>query len=343
MAREKSKKYTGVYLNRLQDGDISYSVSFKDKHNKMQRKSIGKKSEGITERYANNKRIEILNLIRHGEDPLAHKKKPKFIFEAIWNFYVENKALSNAIRKDYQGRWAKHMRQDFQIDVTMQKLINFRQRLQAAKKPLSERSIDMMIGMIGSAITYWNSRQENNFKVHNCVTDLRAYDRDHVTKKEKKTRKVQRDRFLTNREIQHLKDTVKALDPDLELYVAVALSTGARLGAIMNIQVKDISDNKITMIDQKDGDERYTAYLNPEAKILVEDRIKNLQPNDFLFKLSKTSLQKRLQRVLNKLFNNGLEADDRVNRVVGVLEISCQTDRILYSKGMTDEREVRFQ
>ena len=316
MAREKSKKYTGIYLNRLQNGDISYSVSFKDKYNKMQRKSIGKKSEGITERYANNKRIEMLNQIRHGEDPLAHKKKSKLIFQDIWNFYVDNKALSDAIRKDYKGRWAKHMKQEFKVEVTMQKLLNFRKRLQSAKKPLSERSIDMMIGMIGSAITYWNSRPENTFKVHNCVSDLRAYDRDHVTKKEKKTRKVQRDRFLTNEEILQLKDAVKDLDPDLELYVVLALSTGARLGAIMNIQVKDISQNKITMIDQKDGDERYTAYLNPEAQILIKDRINTLIANDFIFKLTKTSLQKRLQRVLNKLFNKNLETDDRVNRVV---------------------------
>ena len=170
--------------------------------------------------------------------------------------------------------------------------------------------------MIGSAITYWNSRSKNTFKVHNCVSDLRAYDRDHVTKKEKKTQKVQRDRFLTNEEILQLKDTVKDLDPDLELYVVLALSTGARLGAIIDIQVKDISQNKITMIDQKDGNEKYTSYLNPKVQIFIKDRINTLKVNDFIFKLTKTSLQKRLQRVLNKLFNKDLEIEDRVNRVV---------------------------
>ena len=34
MARIKSNKYQGVYLNHLQDGDISYSINYKDGNNK---------------------------------------------------------------------------------------------------------------------------------------------------------------------------------------------------------------------------------------------------------------------------------------------------------------------
>lgn len=316
MARVKSKKYQGVYLNKLANGDISYSVSFKDENNKMQRKTIGKKSAGITEVYVYNKRNEIINEIRLGEDPLAHKKKAKFKFEEAWNLYVENKALSEDIRKDYRGRWKKHMKEDFENDISLNKIIAFRKRLESLKKPLSPRTIDMMIGMLGSAISYWNSRPNKKYIVHNVVADLRAYDRDHLTKKVKKTRKIKRDRFLTIEEVQELKNAVSDLDPDLSLFVALALSTGSRLGAIMNIKAKDISNDKITLIDEKGGDDRYTAYLDKEAKKLVDARVQTLKPNDFIFVLTKISLQKRLQRILNKLFNDGLETDDRVNRVV---------------------------
>ena len=316
MARIKSKKYTGVYKNELANGDISYSYSYKDADNKMQRITVGKKSEGITENYASVKRSEAINLIRTGEDPIAHKKKSKFKFIDVWELYVGNKALSDAIRADYKGRWEKHMKQDFANTVTLEKLIKFRKRLEAAKKPLSPRSIDMMIGMIGSAIRYYNGQPSNKKKLHDVVSDLRAYDRDHVTKKVKKSRSVKRDRFLTTEEVAQLQEAVRELDPELKLYLSLALSTGARLGAIMSIKAKDISDNKITMIDEKDGDERYTAYLNPETKSLVEEIVINLKPNDLIFKLTKTSLQKRLQRILNKLFNQDLETSDRVNRVV---------------------------
>jgi hypothetical protein len=77
MARIKSKKYAGVYLNKLANGDISYSISYKDLNNKKVWVTIGKKSNGIIETYAQNKRAEYINLIKIGEDPLAHKKKRK--------------------------------------------------------------------------------------------------------------------------------------------------------------------------------------------------------------------------------------------------------------------------
>lgn len=316
MARVKSKKYTGVYKSELANGDVSFSYTYKDINNKMQRVNVGKKSEGITESYVSVKRAEAVNNVRHGEDPLASKKKKTLIFKDVWDLYVANKALSDGIRKDYQGRWNKNMAQDFTESVTLPKLISFRKRLEQLDKPLSARSIDMMIGMIGSAIRYYNAQPSNTNKLHDVVTDLRGYDRDHITKRKKNERNVKRDRFLTTEEIQMLKEEVSELHEELTLFISIALSTGARLGAIHSIKAKDISDNKVTLIDEKDGDDRYTGYLNPETLTLLTPLLSSLTPNESIFKLTKVSLQKRLQRVLNKLFNQGLHAEDRVNRVV---------------------------
>ena len=316
MARIKSKKFTGVYQSKLTSGDISYSFTYKDADNKMQRTTVGKKSEGITEQYTHQKRNDTINLIRNGEDPISHRKKSKFKFKDVWELYVENKALSDAIRKDYKGRWAKHMEQDFSNTVTLEKLIAFRKRLEDAKKPLSARSIDMMIGMLGSAVRYYNGQPSNKNKIHDAVTDLRAYDKDHVTKKKKNERKVIRDRFLTKDEVNLLKEEIVELHPELKLFVALALSTGGRLGAIMALKAKDISQNKVTLIDEKDGGTRYDCILDTNALALVSSILEPLKANDNLFTLSSVSLQKRLQRVLNKLFNSELETTDRVNRVV---------------------------
>ncbi len=79
MARVKSKKYNGVYLNHLKNNDTSYSIVYKDEYGRTARFTVGKKSEGITEVYAYNKRNEFVNKIRLGEDPIAHKKKKKVI------------------------------------------------------------------------------------------------------------------------------------------------------------------------------------------------------------------------------------------------------------------------
>lgn len=315
--RIRSNKYTGVYLLKQNNGDISYSILYKNLEGKNQREAIGLKSEGVSEQFAYNKRIDRINQIKHGEDPRAKKKNNQSVrFEEVWDFYLENKALSENVKKDYKGRWNKHMLQDFCATVTMKKLISFRERLRKLKKPLSERSIDMMIAMIGSALRYWNSRPENKIKIHDVVADLRIYDRDHVTKKEKKQRNVKRDRYLEVEEINILKEYIIDKHPELMLFVQISLSTGARLGSIMSIKKKDISGNKIILLDEKDGHDRYSAYLNIDTLALIEEILPNLKPNDNIFSLTKPSLQKRLQRILNKLFNDGLDTKDRVNRVV---------------------------
>jgi len=175
--RTKSKRYAGVYILQQKDKDVSYSILYKNFEGKNQRETIGLKSEGITELFAYNKRIERISKAKHGVDLRVQKKKGSIEFSEVWELYVENKALSDNIRKDYRGRWKKHMVQDFSQTVTMEKLIAFRKRLENLKRPLSPRSIDMMIGMLGSATRYWNSRPNNHLKVYDAVTDLRVYDK----------------------------------------------------------------------------------------------------------------------------------------------------------------------
>jgi len=314
--RIKSKRYAGVYMLQQKDKDVSYSILYKNFEGKNKRETIGLKSEGVTELFAYNKRIERISKSKHGVDLRVQKRKGAVEFLEVWELYVENKALSDNIRKDYRGRWNKHMKQDFSKTVTMEKLITFRKRLENLERPLSARSIDMMIGMLGSATRYWNSRPNNHLKVYDAVSDLREYDKDHITKKEKRKRRVQRNRYLELDEIHLLKEALLYLHPEVNLFVHLALSTGARLGSIMLIQAKHISTNKVIVVDEKDGHELYTAYLDNDTQSLVNLHLINLKPNDGLFTLTKASLQKKLQRLLNKLFNQGLETTDRVNRAV---------------------------
>jgi len=208
------------------------------------------------------------------------------------------------------------MEQDFSERITMQKLLSFRTRMRNLNTPLSERSIDMMISIMGGALRYWNSRPENKIKVSDAISELRVYDRDHVTRKEKKKRNIKRERYLEKEELNLLKEYLINKHPDLILFVEISLSTGARLGAIMEIRKKDIHGNKIILLDEKKGDVRYTAYLNQETLAILLKKIETLKPNDYIFTLTKTSVQKRLQRILNKLFNQGLDTKDRANRTV---------------------------
>jgi len=110
MSRVKSKKYVGVYLNKLENGDISYSIIYKD-GNLTKRFTVGKKSAGITETFAYNKRNEIINQLRLGIDPIAHKKKRQIInLNDLAKVYFDNKDSENRSNKKQEGRYNLHIK-----------------------------------------------------------------------------------------------------------------------------------------------------------------------------------------------------------------------------------------
>lgn len=116
MAMAQSKKYTGVYLNPLLYNDITYYVGF---HNgsSWQKIKIGKKSEGITENYANTKRLEYIHMTRLGEDPMAHKKqnqKTVLLFDTVATEYFTHIKSDRIIKDTYnpENRYKNHIFSD---------------------------------------------------------------------------------------------------------------------------------------------------------------------------------------------------------------------------------------
>ena len=95
MAMVKSKKYSGVEYNELQNGDRSYYIRYKSAYGKTVRESLGKKSMGITEAYCNKKRNERMLAIKTGGmDPMLESKMAMSLneFSAI---YFDDKSVTN--------------------------------------------------------------------------------------------------------------------------------------------------------------------------------------------------------------------------------------------------------
>ena len=109
-----SKKYKGVYINPLKNSDISYYIGYTDIATGDYRKiKIGLKSQGITEVYCYNKRSEILNNIRLGENPLLKSSKnKKLLFDSLadsYFFYLETIHKSPKSIKNEKSRYQLHI------------------------------------------------------------------------------------------------------------------------------------------------------------------------------------------------------------------------------------------
>ena len=111
----KSKRFTGIYIYNMENGDKSYQVRYHDCiTSKWTSKSIGRKSQGITELYANNKRNEYINMLKHGEDPFANrKKKAELRFSIVANSYLESLvALGKKDIYNPKNRYEKYLKDE---------------------------------------------------------------------------------------------------------------------------------------------------------------------------------------------------------------------------------------
>lgn len=127
-----------------------------------------------------------------------------------------------------------------------------------------------------------------------------------------------RERFLELIEIELLrKEVASKEDFALELFVELALCTGARLEGILNIKKKDLalSTKSVTISDFKTKS-TYTGFLSKRALEMINQIYTALSPNDSLVNKPKATIQNVLQPLLNKLFNQNLDISDATNRVV---------------------------
>jgi integrase len=337
MARIKSKKFDGVYFNELKDGDKAYFITYKDDDKKVWIK-VGLHSAGVREAFCKTKRDEILNSQRLGEEPPAiaiRKKSTAIKFDEVWTKYIDNKAMVERMRRDFKGRYARYISPILGTvpanSITKDHLKKFRDDVQKivnaknsnGKAVLSPRSIDMMITAIGTAYNYWNTTVDNEKeKLVNPLPSLRADDRQHVTKQEMQKRDIHRERFLKRDEILLLKEAVKDI-PMIRLFVAISLSTGARLSSVIAIQKTHINmeNRTITLVNSKSGGSRYSGFINDDLFDLLKEILPRLKPYHYIVSkdgnlITDRIVQRPLLTILNKLFNVGLDAGDTANRAV---------------------------
>lgn len=301
MARVKSKKYTGVYQNKLANNDVSYSVNYKDNDGKKVWFTVGKKSEGITEVYAYNKRNEFINKIRLGEEPssIARRKKKNIItLDSVAKDSYDIKALHNKNNKLSRRKYEMHISPLLGKNDIKSITTDDIQKLQSQKsKEFAPKTVNTIIGELS---TVFNYAIEKEFIAINPAKKIKKLKVDNA-----------RERYLSRDEINTLLEHVKD-DEQAYIFVLLALTTGARVGALAKITKRDIDfENKIIKVLDEKNNEKYTAFLyNEKLELLLRSRAMNRNIDIPILEENKVNLYEQLKdkisRILNSLFNDGI-------------------------------------
>lgn len=317
-----SKKYDGVQHYIKNNGYKTYYIRYKDEFNQLKRVKVGCETEGITEVYCRNKRVEIINSVLRGEQPpkiVKNRRKEVLTLNYITDKYFASKDNSQSTF-DRTSKYNKHLKPVLGMKgitkVTKNDLLELRQK--TIDGGLSNQTGNMIVELFGTIFNYGFNTE--------------MYEAINPTIKIKKLPvKNTRERFLNKDEIEELYQTCQKKDEEydygnmLELFCKLALTTGARMEAILHLKKSDINlqNEIIRLTDLKGGGEVYSGYITNTTKDILYSTLSKIGFNEHLIsfkydghKITGRQLQTRLKPILDELFNKGLDLKDRKNRIV---------------------------
>lgn len=320
--RIKSKKYTGVYYRELEDGDRVFEFTYKNLEGKKKWIKVGLASHNINESFANRKRIETINKLKlDGDEPdFIKKRKPvkKISLNAVANKYFadyEMRAKPNIFKESlfkYQNKVEPYFGKTPVDEITKEAVEKW---LKSFKNDYKQASINSYHATFKAVVNYGIKEFKELERVINPLQKISMKDPEN-----------ERERVLSTNEIKHLFECL-IHKPKAYLYVAVALGTGARPKAIITTQKKDfdIANRTLTFPALKKGKRYPVPLIDSLYKQLIE-ATKDLNADDYIFHpdnpktittrpISYEGIKRQIQPLLDELFNQGLDNNDRKHRV----------------------------
>ncbi|MCT7539164.1 site-specific integrase [Aliarcobacter cryaerophilus] len=299
-------KYAGVYIKSLQNGDESYAIAYRDEKSNSVRKTIGRKSEGMTK----SKAIAILNdvKIRIRKSEESEIQVSSKTLNELADKYFEDKILSKRSMSKEISRYNKHIRTQLWANNETRKI---------TKKQLTKlfhQMIDEGYALATIEKNFTLCRAIINYAIQNRY----YFGRNEFTHLELPKYDNKRTRFLSQLEIGKLLTRLELEgDSNSLLLTILALNTGARKETLLNIKYKDINFNtgEVKLYDFK-YDEYYQGLIaDKEVLRRLHDLSFSNDDNNYILysKTPKNKLKeipRPLKRALDELFNSNLEPLD---------------------------------
>jgi integrase len=226
----KSKRFQGVFVRQLEDGDRSFYIKYRDKTGKQIKEKVGKKSEGYTEEKASKIRGFRIQNERH-PDEFPDKKQGEQQQDSLtfddafqrWIAYQTGRRIKNV--KDCRYKYVKN--------------------LKAVLGPMALESITPTF-VVTKINPIYNKYQGNGsiYLAHHIIRATFDHCMEHDLFRgpnpmdKVKTPRVQnkRDRFLSETEAKQLLDALKLVDLEVYHQAAISLLTGMRRDEIMKLR-----------------------------------------------------------------------------------------------------------
>ncbi len=303
----KSTKHTGVRVNILEDETKVYYIRYKHNGKDITQK-VGTNKEGITPIYCKKLRDQTIVNLRLGESsPVKSRNNIKTLDDVATEYFEQSEARSiKKLESVYNTHLGHLTTTDIEdIDNSMIDALRRKKSKEVSpktKRVLAPKTVNNLLAVL-SAILHF-AHEKNYIK---GVPKIKKIQADNT-----------RERFLSVKDINALYTEIeKSGLPTTErllIFVKISLTTGARLGSVLTIKGKDINrTNRTITLQNHKTNKTYTAFLPSSLMELIPP----LEPQERLIDISsEKQIQRPLQGILNTLFNEGLNAEDRKERVV---------------------------
>ena len=313
---KKIKNEIGLYEHVLANGDKTYYYTFKDSFGKTHQVKVGRYSENYRIADARSQRLKAISKNRDNPEALLVKKKQKknivYFQDLADRYYLDKKNMKSY--QDSINKYNKNIKPVFgNMNVKAIKFEDIEQFQMDLMEEYAPASVNYFLSIIKSIFNHAIERD-----VINMVSPAKKIK---LLKLDNKRERVldAREAILLLRSIEHNRKAY--------LFMMISLSTGARPDAVLSLRKLDVNTRKkeITFKAMK----KRPKYTNPIGKKLlpvIREWIKDLEPDEYLFyrenpsldkkvHISYISIKSRIQPKMDKLFNIGLGANDRINRV----------------------------
>jgi integrase len=278
-------KYEGVWVNKLQNGDISYYINYRDEHGQPVKVQVGKKTRlsDFTVKDAYAKLIEVKYKLQHDEEPtIKSGRVTKLKFDDIWeDFFKYSQGNKKSYKMDLQN-YNKHVRPIFGNksvkNITSLDFEDFKQTLMASglEAQTVKHQLTLARAIINYAIKHDILKNFTN-PISNGKVKMPEIDN-------------QRQAFLTKEQAKMILEILKSTHTLTYHLTVLLLFTGARFSEITGASAQknksgkatplrwddvNLNTNTIFFKKTKNGNERHIAMndtLLESIKYLYENK-----------------------------------------------------------------------